>query len=84
MIRQCESYAESISEAILNVFECWLNPQLFDSQFEFAVRSWALQSAEVAQEVAAVDEQRMNALANMFKRFGYDSQELIPGPERFI
>ncbi len=74
MIRQCESYAESISEAILNVFECWLNPQLFDSQFEFAVRSWALQSAEVAQEVAAVDEQRMNALANMFKRFGYDSQ----------
>ena len=74
LIRQSESYAESISEAILNVFECWLNPQLFDSQFEFAVRSWALQSNEVAQEVAVVDEQRMNALASMFKRFGYDSQ----------
>jgi AcrR family transcriptional regulator len=66
LIRQSESYAESISEAILNVFECWLNPQLFDSQFEFA--------AEVAQEVAVVDEQRMNALASMFKRFGYDTQ----------
>lgn len=74
LVRQCESYAESISEAILNVFECWLNPQLFDSQFEFAVRSWSLQSAEVAQEVATVDEQRMNALSSMFKRFGYDSQ----------
>lgn len=74
LIRQCESYAESISEAILNVFECWLNPALFDSQFEFAVRSWALQSDEVAQEVSIVDEQRMSALASMFKRFGYDSQ----------
>lgn len=74
LIRQSESYAESISEAILNVFECWLNPRLFDSQFEFAVRSWALQSAEVAQEVATVDEQRISALASMFKRFGYDSQ----------
>lgn len=74
LIRQCDSYAESISEAILNVFECWLNAELFDSQFEFAVRSWALQSDEVAKEVAIVDEQRMSALASMFRRFGYDSQ----------
>ncbi|WP_339532753.1 TetR/AcrR family transcriptional regulator [Pseudomonas mucidolens] len=74
LIRQTESYAESISEAILNVFECWLNPELFDSPFEFAVRSWALQSDEVAREVSVVDEQRMSALASMFKRFGYDSQ----------
>lgn len=72
LIRQSESYAESISEAILNVFECWLNPQTFDSQFEFAVRSWSLQSAEVAAEVATADEQRISALASMFKRFGYD------------
>jgi AcrR family transcriptional regulator len=73
LIGQSESYAESISEAILNVFECWLNPKLFDSQFEFAVRSWALQSDEVAKEVSVVDEQRMCALASMFKRFGYDA-----------
>lgn len=73
LIRQSESYAESISEAILNVYECWLNPQLFDSQFEFAVRSWALQSNEVAAEVCVVDEHRMNALASMFRRFGYDN-----------
>lgn len=72
MLKQSESYAENITEAILNVFECWLNPELFDSQFEFAVRSWALQSEEVASEIAAADATRINALSAMFRRFGYD------------
>ncbi|WP_025854568.1 TetR/AcrR family transcriptional regulator [Pseudomonas sp. CHM02] len=74
LVRQCESYAESISEAILNVFECWLNPELFDSQFEFAVRSWAMQSADVSAEIALADDTRINALAGMFRRFGYDDE----------
>lgn len=72
LLKQCESYAETINEAILNVFECWLNPELFDSQFEFAVRSWALQSDDVAQEIAAADEARISGLSAMFRRFGYD------------
>lgn len=74
LVQQCENYAESISEAILNVFECWLNPQLFDSQFEFAVRSWAMQSAEVSAEIARADDTRINALTGMFRRFGYDEE----------
>lgn len=74
LVHQCERYSESISEAILNVFECWLNPELFDSQFEFAVRSWAMQSADVTAEIALADETRINALAGMFRRFGYDDQ----------
>ncbi|MCF4994642.1 TetR family transcriptional regulator [Pseudomonas syringae] len=72
LVAQCESYSESICEGILNVFECWLNPELFDSQFEFAVRSWALQSAEVAAEIAIADDARISALSGMFRRFGYD------------
>ena len=72
MLNQCESYAESISEAILNVFKCWLNPQLFDSQFEFAVRSWALQSPDILAEVQAADQTRIEAIGRMFVRFGYD------------
>lgn len=74
LVHQCDRYAESISEAILNVFECWLNPELFDSQFEFAVRSWAMQSAEVAAEIAQADDTRINALTGMFRRFGYDEE----------
>jgi AcrR family transcriptional regulator len=72
LIRQTEAYAESIAEAILNVFDCWLNSDLFDSQFEFAVRSWALQAPEVAAEISAADDARIAALTDMFVRFGYD------------
>lgn len=71
LIRQCEAYAESIAEAMLNVFDCWLDTSLFDSQFEFAVRSWALQSPEVATEVQSADRLRLEAMKRMFMRFGF-------------
>jgi AcrR family transcriptional regulator len=73
LVRQTEAYAESITEAILNVFDCWLDPDLFDSPLEFAMRSWALQSAEVAQEIDLADESRIEALTGMFERFGFDA-----------
>lgn len=72
LIERTECYAESIAEAMLNVFDCWLNPDLFDSQFEFAMRSWALQSAEVAEHIRVADIARRDALIQMFLRFGYE------------
>ncbi|SMD13842.1 TetR/AcrR family transcriptional regulator [Rhizobium sp. RU36D] len=71
LIRQTEAYAETIAEATLNVFDCWLDIDLFDSKFEFAVRSWALQSPDILAEVQSADLQRLTALARMFERFGY-------------
>lgn len=68
LVRQAGAYAESIAEAILNVFDCWLERRLFDSQFEFAVRSWALQSEQVTAEIVRADEARIAALADMFTR----------------
>lgn len=72
LIKQSEAYAESVVEATFNVFDCWLDNNLFDSQFEFAVRSWALQSDEILQEVQSADQARIAALTNMFVRFGHD------------
>lgn len=72
IVKQSEAYAESLAEAMLNVFDCWLNSDLFDAQFEFAVRSWALQSPEVQEEVRDADQTRMEALSRMFQRFGHD------------
>jgi AcrR family transcriptional regulator len=72
LIKQTESYAESVAEAILNVFDCWLDPQVFDSRFEFAIRSWAQQSPEVAREIDAADTARLEALKAMFLRFGFE------------
>ncbi|HMQ92898.1 MAG TPA: TetR/AcrR family transcriptional regulator [Amaricoccus sp.] len=70
IVRQTEAYAESIAEAMLNVFDCWHDNDLFDSQFEFAVRSWALQSPEVLAGVRAADRTRLEALTRMLVRFG--------------
>lgn len=71
LVKQSEAYAESLAEAMLNVFDCWLNKDLFDSQFEFAVRSWALQSPEIQADVQEADRARMEALSRMFMRFGF-------------
>ena len=71
ILRQSEAYAETLAEAMLNVFDCWLDPSLFDSKFEFAVRSWALQDQEVARRVAAADETRLEALRRMLARWGH-------------
>lgn len=70
LVRQSEAYAESLAEAMLNVFDCWLDSEVFDSRFEFATRSWALQSAEVLAEVQEADRVRIEALRRMNLRFG--------------
>ncbi|PDT46550.1 TetR family transcriptional regulator [Sinorhizobium fredii] len=71
IVKQSEAYAESLAEAMLNVFDCWLNKDLFDSKFEFAVRSWALQSDDILAEVQQADQVRLEALKRMFVRFGH-------------
>ncbi|MDH4441534.1 MAG: TetR/AcrR family transcriptional regulator [Rhizobium sp.] len=71
LVHRAEAYAESIAEATLNVFDCWLDTALFDAKFEFAVRSWALQSEEILAEVQSADTARLQALGRMFERFGH-------------
>ncbi|MEQ5776705.1 TetR/AcrR family transcriptional regulator [Thalassospira sp. NFXS8] len=74
LIAQTESYAETVTEAMLNVFDCWLKPDLFDAPFEFAIRSWAVQSPEVLAEIQTADQQRLDALKQMFLRFGQNQK----------
>jgi AcrR family transcriptional regulator len=71
IVKQAQAYAESLAEAMLNVFDCWLNSDLFDAKFEFAIRSWALQSDELLAEVRDADLTRLEALKQMFIRFGH-------------
>nr|WP_281502966.1 TetR/AcrR family transcriptional regulator [Ancylobacter crimeensis] len=72
LVERTRAYAETIVEAMLNVHDCWLDSRLFDSQFEHAIRSWGLQSPEIAAEIDRADAIRLEALAQMFVRFGYD------------
>lgn len=70
-VKQSNAYADTLVEGLLNVSDCWFDNALFDSKFEFAVRSWALQSPEVQAEVEKADEQRLWALSALFRRFGH-------------
>lgn len=71
LVSQTERYADTVVEAMLNVFDCWLDETIFDSEFEFAVRNWAMQSPKVTREVASADQVRLDALTRMLVRFGY-------------
>ena len=71
--KQAEAYAETLEEALLNVFDCWLDPQIFDFHFEFAVRSWALQSPTVMAELTEADESRVKSMTKLFRRYGMEA-----------
>lgn len=68
-------YAETVSEAMLNVLTCFLAANTFDSRLEFAVRSWALQDEGVADRVKAADEARLQAIAAMLVKWGNHPDE---------
>ncbi len=70
IIKQANAYADTLVEAVLNVSDCWFSNDVFDSRFEFAMRSWALHSAPIQAEIQSADEQRLEALRQMFARFG--------------
>ncbi len=67
---QAAAPAASVTEAMLNVFDCWVDARLFDSRLEFAIRIWALTDAGVAAALAEEDAARIAALTGMFLRFG--------------
>lgn len=69
--------AARIAQAVLHVFDCWANPDLFDARLDFAVREWARRSGEVAAEVARADQRRLAAIEQLFLRFGTPSTEAI-------
>ena len=63
LVQRAGAYADTVAEAMLNVMDLWLDPALFDSRFELAVRSWAMQSADVLAEVHKADAERIAAEA---------------------
>jgi len=75
LLARCDAPAATIAEAMLNLIDCWVEPELFDSRLEFAMRTWALSDVAVAAALAAADAVRIDALTALFLRFGYDPTE---------
>lgn len=75
LVARCEAPAATIAEALLNLFDCWYDDELFDSRLEFAMRTWALTDAPVATAMGAADADRLAAITALFRRFGYSETE---------
>ncbi|WP_103256282.1 TetR/AcrR family transcriptional regulator [Tabrizicola aquatica] len=75
LVARCEAPAATIAEAMLNLIDCWVDPQLFDSRLEFAMRTWALTDRTVEVAMAEADATRIAALTALFRRFGYAETE---------
>lgn len=71
LVTQTESYAETITEAMFNLFDCWIDPDLFDAKLDFAVRNWSRKDPKVKAIVDSADQVRIEAINKMFLKFGF-------------
>jgi AcrR family transcriptional regulator len=77
LLERAERPAATITEAVLNIFECWADEDLFDTRLDFAVREWARRSGSVRRALDKADNQRLDAITQMFVRHGYDPHEAV-------
>lgn len=75
LVAACTAYAETVTEAVLNLIGVFLDETRFEPRFDLAVRGWAHQSTMAMAHVTAADEQRLAAIRSMFERFGFDIDE---------
>ena len=74
-VTACEAYAETITEAILNLITIFQEGQVFEPRLDSAIRGWAHQADAVMARVNAEDERRLDAIRQMFERFGYAAED---------
>ena len=75
LVARCDAYADTITEAVFNLFDCWLDDQLFDAPLDLAIRNWARNDADLQDRLDAADTRRKRAVKGMFSRFGYSDQD---------
>ena len=75
LVARCEAPAATITEAMLNLFDCWYDDALFDSRLEFAMRTWSLTDPSVTAAMNEADAVRVAAITALFRRFGYSEAE---------
>lgn len=66
--------AASLEEGILGLFDAWVDPERFDPRLDHAMRDWARRSEAMRAAVDAADRTRVEAIARLYRRFGYAKQ----------
>ena len=75
IVERAQRTARTVTAAVLGVFECWADSQLFNVALDLAMRDWGRRDSGARSLVADADVQRLDALSRMFGRHGYDEVE---------
>ena len=75
LVERAGDYAEGINEAMFNLFDCWLDTDLFDTKLDQAIRNWAHNDARLQVRIDAADTRRKAAINAMFLRFGFSDDQ---------
>lgn len=77
IVAEAQEPAATVSEAVCNVFRCWVNSRIFSPRLDFAVREWARRSPSVRRTLDRSDWVRTEAVKAMFVRFGYEDEDAL-------
>ncbi|WP_442583638.1 TetR/AcrR family transcriptional regulator [Mesorhizobium sp. ASY16-5R] len=75
IVERAKRPAASITQSVLNVFECWVDESLFNPRLDFAIRAWSRQSAAVHRVVDEADNERIDGIRDMFRRHDYSEED---------
>ena len=75
IVTHCELPATTITEALCNFFRCFVDPALFDQGLDFGVREWSRRDGAVRTRIDRADQSRLQAITDMYLRFGYEQEE---------
>ena len=77
LVARTEAYADTVAEAVFNLFDCWLDSDLFDSRLDLAIRNWARNDPALQSRLDQADGRREAAMAAMLERFGYSQENAL-------
>jgi AcrR family transcriptional regulator len=77
IVKMAGADAPTITAAVCNVFHCTVDPELFNTALDFAVREWGRRSGPVQSVLDRSDQRRVEALTRMFERYDYPSFEAL-------
>lgn len=75
LVSQANAYAQTINEAVLNLYDCWFDEALFDAQLDMAIRSWARNDGALQIRLEAADQARIQAISRLFLKFGFSQSQ---------
>lgn len=75
LVAMCRRDAASVSEALLNLMDCWLDRTLFDAPLDLAIRNWGRTNSALQAKIDQADTERITAVSQIFERFGYSKEQ---------